>query len=209
MLQRNTQNEGRRRVCDQHSRVPQQILPRRAILRGIAPSGSATRVAAKRPGHSVRPASAKIQAFPSAIVVRLAVRPAVFDSSWLVGISSRIGFYNHPVLLRPFWSNPVDNKSDNAMPNGSKEMTEAAATYDEAILSVIDRKYGSIRNGAKILAQHANSSIPAAQHWIYGRRVPTGESLLNIMAECHEMYKEINRLISERRAALGIISPTE
>jgi hypothetical protein len=198
MLERNVKNEGRRRACDQHSPGRRMVAP------PIRTSVCAARVAAKRPGQlSVRPASAKIPAFPSAIIVRQADKPALATSSFsLVGNASLIGGLVTRLLLRPFWSNPVVKKSDNSMPDGSKLMNDVTSTYDETIKSVIDREYGSLRNGAKILARHAKSSLAAAQHWIYGRRVPTGENLLNIMAESPGMYDEINRLISERRASI-------
>ena len=93
----------------------------------------------------------------------------------------------------------MDNKSDNVAPNGQTKMSDTVGTYEDVVLSVIDREYGSLRNGAKILARHAKSSIDAAKNWIYGRRVPTGEALVNIMAENDAMYAEIIRIIMERR----------
>jgi hypothetical protein len=88
-------------------------------------------------------------------------------------------------------------------PSGSTRMS-VASTYNETVLAVIDREYGRIRNGAKILARHAKSSLPAAQHWIYGRRVPTGENLLNLMANCEALAVALNQEVENRRAQEGI-----
>jgi hypothetical protein len=79
-------------------------------------------------------------------------------------------------------------------------MIDIASEYDAAVIGVIDREYGRLRHAAKILAAHAKASVPAAKHWLYGRRSPTGEHLLNLMAECKPMADEINRIVAERRA---------
>lgn len=97
------------------------------------------------------------------------------------------------------------------MRNGSKQnprwcvrkMDATASDYREVILTVIAREYGPMRHSAKILAKHAQTSYRTAEAWVSGRNVPSGKSLVNIMANCKAMADEMNRLISESRQSPG------
>lgn len=94
----------------------------------------------------------------------------------------------------------MDNKSDKKARNGTFRMSQGIQTFDETVLTVIDEQYGRVRNGAKLLAHHAKCSVSTAKHWIYGRRVPSGDNLVNLMAECDAMMIEIEKMVAERRA---------
>ena len=83
---------------------------------------------------------------------------------------------------------------------GSKTMSGAQSIFSETITSVIQRKYARMRNGAKVLARHGDASVAAAQHWIYGRRVPSVENLMNIMTHCEEMAVAFQAEVESRRA---------
>lgn len=75
--------------------------------------------------------------------------------------------------------------------------------YRETILNVIAQQYATKRHAAKILARHAKASYRTAEAWIAGRNVPSGASLMNLMAECEVLADEVMRLVNERKVKLG------
>jgi len=77
------------------------------------------------------------------------------------------------------------------------------ATYTDAITSVLRREYLPLRNAAKTLARHGGTSTRTAENWLAGLHAPSGESLVNLMAECEALTAEVNRLVEERRKARG------
>lgn len=79
-------------------------------------------------------------------------------------------------------------------------MSAACATLSDTLLTVITREYGGARHAAKRLAQHAKTSHRTAEKWLLGTSVPSGENLLNLLAECDALAAEVNRLVEERRA---------
>jgi hypothetical protein len=82
-------------------------------------------------------------------------------------------------------------------------MSETVLNFNCVVLACIAREYGALRHASKILARHARSSHRTAEHWIAGRSVPSGENLINLMAQCEALADEITKLVAERRSTKG------
>lgn len=74
-------------------------------------------------------------------------------------------------------------------------------TYADVVLTVLKRTYGGTPHAAKRLAQAARTSYRTAENWLMGANAPSGEALINLMAECEELAEEVGRLVAERRQA--------
>lgn len=78
----------------------------------------------------------------------------------------------------------------------------SASTYNETILTAIDREYSGRRHAAKILARDAKTSFRTAQNWLQGISAPNGESLIELIASCRSVREAVSRMIAEKRARL-------
>ena len=77
------------------------------------------------------------------------------------------------------------------------------ASYNDVVLAYIRRRFGPLKNTAKLLARAGGTTPRNAENWLAGVHAPNGESLVELMAACQELADEINRLVAERRAARG------
>jgi hypothetical protein len=82
-------------------------------------------------------------------------------------------------------------------------MSDTVLNFKCVVLGVIDREYGALRHASKILGRHARVSHRTAEEWISGRSVPSGDNLINLMAQCEALADEITKLVAERRSAKG------
>ena len=78
-----------------------------------------------------------------------------------------------------------------------------ASTLSDVVLTTIAQVYAPQRHAAKLLARHARASHRTAEKWITGRAVPTGENLINLMAECDALSNEVQRLVAERKRKIS------
>lgn len=79
-------------------------------------------------------------------------------------------------------------------------MDAQAMPYNEMVCGILRRNYAHLKNAAKILARDARATPRAAANWLDGLNAPSGESLINLLANCEELAAEVNRLVAERRA---------
>lgn len=75
------------------------------------------------------------------------------------------------------------------------------ATYGDLILGFIRREYSPFRNAAKLLGRAAGVSPRTAENYLRGTHAPSGEALINLLAECETLGAELNNLVAERRAS--------
>jgi hypothetical protein len=71
--------------------------------------------------------------------------------------------------------------------------------YAESIRDVLKREYGPLRNATKLLGRICGVSHRTAQNWLEGKNAPQGSALLNLMANCEAVDKEMARLKSLAR----------
>jgi hypothetical protein len=79
------------------------------------------------------------------------------------------------------------------------ESMVTTAIYAERLQEVLERKYGPLRNAAKILGGMAGVSHRTAQNWLDGKNAPQGAALLNLMAKDATIDAEMTRLKSLAR----------
>lgn len=80
-------------------------------------------------------------------------------------------------------------------------MTVTAALYAETVRSALQRKYGPLRNAAKIIGRATGVSHRTAQNWMDGTCAPRGAELIRLVASCDELADDINRLIKEAKCS--------
>lgn len=73
------------------------------------------------------------------------------------------------------------------------------AQYSDVFFDVIRRRYGPLKNAAKLLARAAGCSPRTAENYLAGTHAPSGDKLINLLADCQELADEINKLIAQRR----------
>jgi hypothetical protein len=89
---------------------------------------------------------------------------------------------------------------DRTFPTKSISMS---VTYNDAVLGYIRREFAPLKHAAELLARAAGATPRAAKAWLAGEHAPSGEKLLNLLAECKPLADEIFRIVEERRAARG------
>ena len=78
-----------------------------------------------------------------------------------------------------------------------------SATYNDVVIGYIRREFAPLKHAAKLLARASGASPRTCENWLAGSHAPNGESLVQLMAECHDLADEVMRLVAERRAARG------
>lgn len=94
-------------------------------------------------------------------------------------------------------------RNNSAKPRNIRVSTNMNPTYSGAVLGVIKREFFPLKHAAKLLANAARVSQRTAENYLAGTHAPSGEALLNLLAECKPMADEIFRIVEERRAARG------
>lgn len=80
---------------------------------------------------------------------------------------------------------------------GNRDMTALAAyaeTDAPCVRDVIQRIYGPLKNGVKLLARDAHATPRAAENWISGLCSPQADKLITIMRHNDAVAAEIFRL---------------
>jgi len=79
--------------------------------------------------------------------------------------------------------------------------SEMSGTSDftEVISDALQRHYGPLRCGRKLVARIAGASHRTADNWFAGRNAPKGPELIRLMAANDELAEEIMRMVKEIR----------
>ncbi|GAB0118758.1 hypothetical protein [Acidisoma sp. 7E03] len=67
----------------------------------------------------------------------------------------------------------------------------------EIITEALQKHYGPMRCGRKIVARIAGASHRTADNWFSGRNAPKGPELIRLMAANEELTDEIMRMVQE------------
>jgi hypothetical protein len=78
-------------------------------------------------------------------------------------------------------------------------MSADASGFTEVVSGVLQRHYGPMRCGRKVVARIAETSHRTADNWFAGRNAPKGPELIRLMAANDELKAEILRLVEETR----------
>jgi hypothetical protein len=74
-----------------------------------------------------------------------------------------------------------------------------ASHFTEVISGALQRHYGPLRCGRKLVARIAGASHRTADNWFTGRNAPKGPELIRLMAANDELAEEIMRMVKEIR----------
>lgn len=74
-----------------------------------------------------------------------------------------------------------------------------ASDFTEVISGALQRHYGPLRCGRKLVARIAGASHRTADNWFAGRNAPKGPELIRLMAANDELADEIMRMVEEIR----------
>lgn len=74
-----------------------------------------------------------------------------------------------------------------------------ASDFTEVVSGALQRHYGPLRCGRKLVARIAGASHRTADNWFSGRNAPKGPELIRLMAANDEIAEEIMRLVQEIR----------
>lgn len=74
-----------------------------------------------------------------------------------------------------------------------------STAYPELIGGFLRQRFGLLRGAEKMLARMAGASPRTAENWLRLECAPTGEHLLNLMAECDELAGVILAEVQRRR----------
>ena len=82
-------------------------------------------------------------------------------------------------------------------------MSGATASFDPRprLLKVIRSHFAPFRFAAQKLADMASSTPRAAENWLSGQCAPGVPQLIELMASCDEIEREVMQLVEERRKA--------
>lgn len=78
----------------------------------------------------------------------------------------------------------------------------SVTTYSDVITGVLREEYAPLKHASEYLARDAGSTPRAAENWLAGVCAPTGEKLLNLMANCEPLRIAVNMAAITRREAL-------
>lgn len=87
--------------------------------------------------------------------------------------------------------NDRTKRGRNFQPEG---VVLSAATYQDAVRTVLVREFGPLRHAEKLIARMAGTTPRTARNWLTGACAPQGAALLNLMAQCEAVDAEMARL---------------
>ena len=83
---------------------------------------------------------------------------------------------------------------------GDDVMPQSIA-YPDLVGGFLRQRFGMLRGAEKVLARMAHCSPRTVENWLRGACAPTGEHLLDLMAECDELAEVILAEVERRRRA--------
>ncbi|CAI3953829.1 unnamed protein product [Commensalibacter communis] len=66
----------------------------------------------------------------------------------------------------------------------------------------IQKRYGNLRNAAKVVSRKHGWAVITFRNWLYGKNAPRMHDLMVLMADCPELQQEFNDRINEARKCL-------
>lgn len=66
----------------------------------------------------------------------------------------------------------------------------------------IQKRYGRLRNAAKLVSMKRGWSMVTFKNWLYGKNAPRMQDLIILMADCPEFEREVMETVKETRKCL-------